>query len=65
MLPKMGRPPKPKDEVRSVGIHIRVTPSEKEDIMAYCNATGVTCREFLHLGIETHKQKRVEADKEK
>ena len=50
---------------RTLGIHIRVTPAEKEDIMAYCDESGVTCREFLHLGIETHKQKKIQADKEK
>lgn len=65
MAPKMGRPPKPKDEVRSLGIHIRVTPTEKDDIVAYCNETGVTCREFLHLGIAMHKRKKIEADKQK
>lgn len=57
MAPKMGRPPKPKDEVRSMGVHIRVTPTEKKEIMDYCEASGKTCRELLHLGIEADKKK--------
>lgn len=57
MSPKMGRPPKPKNEVRSAGVHIRVTQTEKEEIMNYCKISGKTCRELLHLGIETDKQK--------
>ncbi len=55
--PKMGRPPKPEGEVRSLGIHIRVTPTEKEEIMDYCKKSGKTCRELLHLGIEVDKRK--------
>ena len=57
MSPKTGRPPKPKDEVRSLGINIRVTPTEKEEIMNYCKLSGKTCRELLHLGIEADKKK--------
>lgn len=57
MAPRMGRPPKPEEEVRSAGVHIRVTPSEKKEIMDYCEMSGKTCRELLHLGIEADKKK--------
>ncbi len=57
MSPKTGRPPKPKEEVRSMGVHIRVTPTEKKEIMDYCELSGKTCRELLHLGIEADKKK--------
>ncbi len=57
MSPRTGRPPKPKEEVRSMGVHIRVTPTEKKEIMDYCELSGKTCRELLHIGIEADKKK--------
>ena len=55
MSPRTGRPPK--EEPRSLGIHIRVTPREKEAIMEYSKQSGKTCRELLWLGIEADKKK--------
>ena len=47
MAPRMGRPPKPEEEVRSAGVHIRVTPSEKKEIMDYIDFNNKLISNFL------------------
>ena len=54
MSPRTGRPPK--ENPKSAGIHIRVTPKDKEIIMDYCKKTGKTCLELILQGIEADKK---------
>ena len=56
MSPKTGRPPI--ENPRSASIHIRVTPTEKTEIMEHCKSTGKTCLDLIRLGIEADKGKK-------
>lgn len=53
MSPRTGRPPK--ESPKSASIHIRVTPDEKEAIMAQCKKKGCTCLDLIRAGMEAVK----------
>lgn len=38
-------------EVKDIQIKVRITPTEKEEIMEYCEASDLTISQFLRMAI--------------
>ncbi len=49
MSPKTGRPPS--DNPKKESLHIRVTPDDKQKILAFSKKHGYTILELIKLGI--------------
>lgn len=54
MSPRTGRPPI--DDPKNASIHIRVTQSEKDEIMEHCKKSKKTCLDLIKIGIEADKK---------
>ena len=39
-------------EIKDVQIKVRITPTEKEQIMKYCEKYSISVSNFLRMGIE-------------
>lgn len=56
MSPKTGRPKS--DNPKSESFHIRVTASEKEEIMRFSKDHDMSLLDLIRAGIESVKEKR-------
>lgn len=56
MSQKTGRPKS--DNPKNEKFHIRVTPEEKEQIMAFSKEHGIGLLDLIRIGIETVKGKK-------
>lgn len=56
MCPKMGRPPT--ENPKSDRFNIRVSPSEKAEILKFSKDTDIGLLELLRIGIQAVKEKK-------